>query len=345
MASPEIHRLLAKAFNQGESEKFPLILEMMVGPEAAELLLALPATAEELAGKFAKPQDALQPILDKGFELGLLLKRPGEGNVVRYHLCAEIVESILVDSRNDQLGDHFFDLWREEYREFVERLGPVEVPRPPGRVLPVEGVVGTAQTILPYESLRTILEKAERRVVLDCVCRKRAQNCENPIRNMCFWLDDAANYFLERGTGREITVDRGMEVFWQAERLGLVHLTDILLYENTPSKVGWICNCCPCCCAIIKTAKRSKGTRDLMRSFRAEVNSHLCDRCGLCGGFCYFGAFRKAEDGLPIINPDHCVGCGLCASQCTRDAIRLIRIEDPALPEETQKQIILAIGE
>ncbi|MCK4547118.1 MAG: 4Fe-4S binding protein [Candidatus Eisenbacteria sp.] len=345
MASPEIHRLLAKAFGKGDSESFPLILEMMVGPAAAELLMALPATADELAQRFPGSGQQLQSVLDKGFEQGLLLKRDSPGGGIRYHLSGEITETILVDARNDGLGDRFLDLWREEFREFVETLGPVDDPYDVARVIPVEGMIGTAQTVLPYESLRAILEKAERRVVLDCACRKRAQNCDMPIRNMCFWLDDAANYFLERGAGREITVERGMEIFWQADQLGLVHLTDVLLYENTAARVGWICNCCTCCCAILKKVRRSKGTVTLMRSFRAEVNSLLCERCGLCGRFCHFGAFRFNDDGVPVIDADRCVGCGLCASQCAHDAIKLVRVEDPGIPESTQRQIIEAIGE
>jgi len=345
MPSPEIHQLLANAFGQGNSRTFPLILEMMVGPDAAELLLALPATAEELASSFSKPLGQIQAILDRGFQRGLLLERTGEDGRVRYHLSQPAEETILSDHRNDQLGEPFLDLWRRNFEEFVTGLGPTEKTSESGRVLPIENLVGTAETILPYESLRQILERAETRVVLDCMCRKRAQKCEYPIRNMCFWLDDAARYFLKRGAGREITVDRGMEIFWQAEKLGLVHLTDVLLYENTPAKVGWICNCCPCCCSLIQRVRRSKGTVSLMRSFRAEVDSTLCDRCGLCAHRCHFGAFRLLEDDLPLIDPEHCVGCGLCASHCANDAIRLVRIEDPGVPAPTKRRILEAIGE
>jgi len=343
--SPEIHNLLAKAFGKGNSESFPQILEMMLGHEAAELLLRLPATPYELSETCSKPAEEIQAVLDKGFEQGFLLKRRTETGDTRYHISGRIEETLLADARNDDVGEGFLDLWRKNFDEFVDGLGPAEERSYAARVMPIESAVGTAQTILPFERLRETLEKAERRVVLDCMCRKRAQKCDMPIRNMCFWLDEAADYFLSRSVGREVTIDRGMEIFWQAEKLGLVHLTDVLLYENTPSKVGWICNCCPCCCSLIQEVRRSKGTVDLMRSFRAEVNSLLCERCGLCGGRCYFGAFRFREDGVPVIRPDHCVGCGLCASHCAHDAIQLVRVEDPGVPEKTKRAVIHAIGE
>lgn len=345
MPAPEVHRLLARALGKETSETLPQILEMMVGEESARLLLALPATARELTDKFSMPETQVQAILQRGFEQGLLLEREAPEGQVRYHLSEDIAETILSDARNDRLGDAFFDLWRRNFQEYLAELGPAEEPYDLARVLPIEGMLGTAQTILPFESLRKILERAERRVVLDCMCRKRAQNCDFPIRNMCFWLDDAANYFLKRGVGREVSLERGMEIFWQAEKLGLVHLTDVLLYEYTPSKVGWICNCCPCCCSLLQKVRRSKRTIHLMRSFRAEVDALLCERCGLCAGRCHFGAFRMEDDGLPVINPEYCVGCGLCASHCALDAIRLVRVEDAGTPTPTRRRILQAIGE
>ncbi len=345
MPSPEVHKLLAKAFGKGESNAFPAILQMLVGSGGAELLLSLPATPDELAAKFSTSPDEIRSILDRGFRRGLLVKREAPEGKTCYHLSGRATETILGDARNDRVAHEFLHQWQEYYEEFVDRLGPVEEPKMNARVLPVESMVGTAETILPFEKLRGILERAKRRVVIDCMCRKQAQNCDMPIRSMCFWLDEAADYFLSREVGREITVDRGMEIFWQAEKLGLVHLTDIILFENTPAKVGWICNCCNCCCALLKEVRRSKGTVGLMRSFRAEVNPFLCESCGLCGGVCYFGAFRFQEDGVPAIRADHCVGCGLCASRCAQKAIRLVRVDDPDVPEKTKRAIIHAIGE
>ncbi len=345
MASPEIHRLLARAFGKGDSKAFPAILEMMVGTPAAELLLSLPATPEGLSEKFSQPPDTIRAVLDRGFDQGLLVKREGEGGGIRYHLSGRIEETVLGDPRNDEAGHGILDLWREDFETHLAGLSGLKEHRYAARVLPVESVVGTTQTILPFERLREILERAHRRVVLDCMCRKRSRKCEMPIHNMCFWLDDAAEYFLGRGVGREVTVDRGLEILWQAEKLGLVHLTDILLFENSPAKVGWICNCCSCCCSYLRQIRRSRGTVGLLRSFRAEVNSLLCERCGLCAGRCYFGAFRFRNDGVPVIHPDRCVGCGLCAANCEHGAIRLVRIEDPGVPETTRRAIIHAVGE
>jgi heterodisulfide reductase subunit A len=81
----------------------------------------------------------------------------------------------------------------------------------------------------------------------------------------------------------------------------------------------------------------------------ADINTELCNSCGLCAKTCAFGAIEYIDKSHP---PNFikaiCKGCGTCAAECPRDAINIIHYTneqilaqiDAALSEKPDKKII-----
>jgi ferredoxin len=74
----------------------------------------------------------------------------------------------------------------------------------------------------------------------------------------------------------------------QSKRKGLVgcvqHYKDAML-----GRFYAICNCCVCCCGALQA--RLRGTPLLASSgYVSRADPDLCTGCGLCVGFCPFGA-------------------------------------------------------
>jgi ferredoxin len=159
---------------------------------------------------------------------------------------------------------------------------------------------------------------------------KTNPECKAPVDN-CLVFGIPARYVVDEGIGRYITVDETMEILKEAEKYGLVHLT-----QNTVDKQGFICNCCSCCCGILSTAKKYNlwnlfQKTDYIPVFYMET----CKHCKKCVNICPFYAISyisgdkedKSEDEI-IVREDICIGCGLCASNCPSDSIKLKKIRD-----------------
>ena len=58
---------------------------------------------------------------------------------------------------------------------------------------------------------------------------------------------------------------------------------------------------------------------------RAAVICCPDPECLRCVSACAFGAIKIGKDGLPVSDPDRCVGCGGCTAICPEAAVRLFK--------------------
>ena len=64
-----------------------------------------------------------------------------------------------------------------------------------------------------------------------------------------------------------------------AEEAGLVHVT----YNAEREPIMFFCNCCPCCCVVLRALKQFKTPYIIARSnFVAVVEEESCTGCGVC---------------------------------------------------------------
>jgi H+/Na+-translocating ferredoxin:NAD+ oxidoreductase subunit B len=133
--------------------------------------------------------------------------------------------------------------------------------------------------------------------------------------------------FKKRSYGRAISKEDAYGVLKKAEDAGLVHLT-----WNLESGQYFICNCCGCCCGVLRSINDLgiPASRVVNAHYYAEIDPDLCQACGTCADErCQVKAVEAGEDAYQVIK-ERCIGCGLCIDTCPAEAIKLVRKQ----PEE-----------
>jgi len=220
--------------------------------------------------------------------------------------------------------EELFELWRQfsetDYPRLLELVTNVNMPSFM-RVIPIGETIEAKSRVLSYEDARAMLESSSSLAVTTCVCRKLMQRCDRPLE-VCLQLNRSAEYAVRRGTGRKVTLDEALAILATASDAGLVHMT-----ENTAGRNNVLCNCCTCCCEMLRFAGDPKTRGVLAPSrFAARVNGDECTGCGLCSEVCPMDAVAVGDSGVAVVTGDACIGCGLCANACPAGAVGLVEV-------------------
>ncbi|MBN1993466.1 MAG: 4Fe-4S binding protein [Anaerolineae bacterium] len=198
------------------------------------------------------------------------------------------------------------------------------------RVIPVEESIPVDIEIFPYERASELLAGAKSWAVRDCICRVQQQlvgkGCDRPVEN-CLIFAPVENAFASSGVNRAITKEEAFRILREAEAAGLVHSAGNYRHEHF-----YICNCCPCCCGIMRgVAEFGLATAVAHSDFLAVVEPEICAGCGDCLERCHFGALAIPAE-VCLVDPTRCVGCGLCATVCSTGALHLERRTEGDVP-------------
>jgi electron transport complex protein RnfB len=208
----------------------------------------------------------------------------------------------------------------EQY--FVEAQGAITRQSPPiHRVIPVEEAVPANIEILPYERASALLENAKSWGVRDCICRVQQKLIG------CLSFAPVEGVFDHSETTRPITKEEAFRILSEAEDAGLVHSPG-----NFRDGHYYICNCCTCCCGVMRgLAEFSVPMAVATSSFVAVVDAGVCAGCGDCLARCQFGALAVPYD-VCLVDAGRCVGCGLCTTVCPSEALHLERRPEGEIP-------------
>jgi len=319
-----------------------LILEELFTPEEAHLALSMSFKALE-AGEIAKSGAISEPeafsLLESMASKGIIYCVKSKGTI-RYALMPPMpgfFEFSLVKGEDSVKTRRQGALW-EEY--FTNALGSAmhDTKIPMSRVIPVNKKIPYGMDIFPYEESVEIVKRAKRIALGQCQCRLSARKCDAPL-DVCLMLDNWADFVIDRGLAYPIKVEKAIDALERSEEAGLVHTT-----TNTKSSVSYICNCCTCCCFMLRGATEL-GHKTLASSrFMAFVDEHCCIGCEECLEICKFKALEMNDQGVAQVIQDGCVGCGLCSSMCPEDAISMVLRTDPLKPYDSGRELLLDIA-
>ncbi len=328
MANQDVYKELSKKLMMENSEILPKIWGVICTEEEAEIENLLPGTVEDIAKRAGKGVDGTNAIIQSLFHKGAAFEYVRDEKT-HYRMPRHVVQfhdsSILWKEAPPEL----IDLWVEfvnhkEYQQLLELAVEVKLPAFL-RVVPINEAIEAKNQVLVYEDAAKLVEDAKSLAVVDCVCRKSMKKCNAPVE-VCLQLNRGADYTIKRGTGRKIDAQEAFSILKKSEEAGLVHMTD-----NRAGKVNIICNCCRCCCEILRYATNIK-TKDILAPsrYQASLDEDECTSCGVCVDVCPTEALSLTEDDVLEIDTANCIGCGLCASTCPVEAIILkeIRAED-----------------
>lgn len=221
----------------------------------------------------------------------------------------------------------------EDFNEYLPHLFQPEVWRavPQLRTIPITENIRVEREILPYERAEYLVREQEKIAVAPCICRREhsmiGEGCERPLET-CLIFGSPAEYYVENGLGRFISVEEALEVLTLAQEAGLV------LQPSNSKQIVNICCCCGCCCQVLKSFKRHPQPASLVSTpFVVVADRELCIGCGDCLERCQMEALSLIDE-LVVPDEARCIGCGLCVTACTTESLRLVR-----KPQEEQHQV------
>ncbi|MCP4135308.1 MAG: 4Fe-4S dicluster domain-containing protein [bacterium] len=328
-----------------KSKAFDEILKILYTPEEVALAIHMsfkaksieyiaeasslsPEEAEKILESMAAKAVIISRDKDSGREYALLPTIPG------------VFEFPFMKGGGTPMHDKLGKLW-EEYHH--EGMGAAFAGNPTSqmRVVPVEKSLDSQTQVHPYEEVASLIERSDYIALTECACRVSVKGCDAPT-DVCLVFSFTGKFLVERGYAREINKKEAMEVLDRSEENGLVHTSN-----NSADKAGVICNCCSCCCTVLRGKTQLNHPHAFSTSrFEALVESDGCTNCGVCyEDRCPVKAIEVKDDAA-FVDTKNCIGCGLCVSTCPTEAIKMIERENiPEIPASIKEMGIKVLQE
>jgi electron transport complex protein RnfB len=316
------------------------VLEWIFTPEEAELAIQLKLsgeTVEELSTRLNRSKDELEGLLEvmhsKGQISSWMSKSAGARKYGLLPFAVGIYEEQLnrMDEEFAQILEQYFS-HETGFRKFVATR-PVVF-----QVIPVNQSVSTELEIHSLEKAEQLIESSASWGVRECVCRKQkdliGEGCDYP-RSVCLaFAPNKENAFDDDEFTKSITKEESLRLLRESEEAGLIHCT-----YNVQSGRTFICNCCTCCCGVLRNVEKLENPREHIRTdFIMTVNAEMCTGCESCVDRCQFDALSVPED-VCVVDIKRCIGCGVCAIVCPEGALELVRDESANKPEQPANQL------
>jgi Na+-translocating ferredoxin:NAD+ oxidoreductase subunit B len=332
--SDEIYRKLAKVldtlpsgFPSTESGLEIKILKKIFASDEADLFCDLKLNFEtpaQIAKRIGRPLEELDEKLTSMWKRGLVFGAV-LGPLKVFKMMPWIVgiwemQLNRLDRELAELAEQYSLIFGEQFIKYKPQVM---------QVIPIEKEISAKQEALPYEQVSNIIESSKSFAVAECICRKEqhllGKECKKP-RETCLALAPLPGIFENSPWGRPISKEEAYGVLQKSEKAGLVHMTG-----NVQSGHFFICNCCGCCCGVLRGINTLGIPPNIVNShFYAEVDPNVCIACGTCKDErCQINAIEQGEETYRVIK-EKCIGCGLCVSTCPSDAIKLVHKQ----PEE-----------
>ena len=231
------------------------------------------------------------------------------------------------------------------------QLGRVFVNEPAlADARPVAGSnVYGALHVLDHERASEVIQTAEHMGVGVCYCRHKAEHvgraCAAP-RNICMTFGGTADSLIRHGYARRVDAAEGMDLLAEAHASRLVQFG-----ENVQRDVGFICNCCGCCCEAMIAARRFGRLNPVhTTNYLPHVDAATCNGCAKCVDACPVEAMtlvsandpQKPRKRRAELDVDLCLGCGVCTRICPTSGLWLeARPERVITPVDTLHRTVL----
>ena len=312
------------------------ILQHLFTPEEAKMATQLSMIPEPLSRIYQRVKKTGMSIGELEHILGHMVDK---GSILLSKKDGKKLYSVIplaVGSFELQLGritrDFGQDMKQYLWGEFGKEMFQTKIPQL--RTIPIEKSIPTPDKyqVSTYDNVREIIENVGGQIaVVNCVCRQTkdviGESCiKTNLRETCIVYRDNTEYYLNHGIGRSISKEEALGILEKAQEAGLV-----LQPENTQHP-GFVCCCCGDCCGILTTVKKFPRPAEFYASnYYAEVDSELCNGCGICVEQCQTEALTVVN-GVAIVNLDRCIGCGNSAVSCESNASQLRKKEVELLP-------------
>lgn len=194
------------------------------------------------------------------------------------------------------------------------------------QVIPVESEIPNQHQALSYERVSSIIESSESLMYFDCVCKKEkgllGEPCDRPVQVCTAYAPVPGVFENNHFGGKTMTRQEAYELLDRTEKAGLVHLA-----WNVQSGHYFICNCCGCCCGVLRGINELgiDASTVINSNYYAQIDPELCEACGICADErCQVNAIEDDGSSYRVV-VEKCIGCGLCVTTCPNQAVSLVR--------------------
>jgi len=351
MTKNDAYTALAARHGYANSVRYRRILEYLMTPRQAELVVLLPMKFDELAKKLGMDVAKVKREVEGLYRKGVIFAR-GPENLEESSFALAVVQlhdiTMCSFERDDVRDKKLFELWddfcvNEWDPDQVSSWLKLDVPQ--GRIVPAYKAIVNSPEILPYEDMRQIVGSARSIAVSYCTCRRRkgalGKKCQKSHDMVDVQFNLAAEYLVSRNAGKRLTQEEAMALIDQCEEEGLIHTCE----NSTRMRPRWgMCNCCTDCCMVYEPVFRFQApvTKCIAKSrYEARIEDDDCTGCEICVEWCPFGAIKMAKvkgskKEKASIDAEKCMGCGVCVFKCDYQALNL-KLVRPAehIPQPT----------
>ena len=320
------------------------ILRKIFSSEDAEIALRLspiPEPVEAIAARLGRPIEEARVTLDAMAEKGQIGSFTAKGRQL-YVLVPFVIG--IYEFQLGRVDEELAELMAEYEPALMQALGGTEPAL--ARVIPINAPIDAEHQVLRYEDVRQMIEEAKSFCVRDCICRKEraieGKRCEHTLENCLTFSDEEHAFDYHSYGGRIISKEEALAILDAAEQEGLIHCT-----YNIQHGHRWICNCCACCCGLLRGLKAHNAPHVVAGSnYVALIDAENCSACGTCADErCAMDAIVRDNGSYKVI-VERCIGCGVCTITCPGESITLVlRPEsEQDLPPEDIKAWMMTRG-
>lgn len=216
-------------------------------------------------------------------------------------------------------GSADFPTGFQPYR-IIPHEGTVTGRKEAGRI-PMNLEIPDTREVLDMDRLSRILSERRSIAVTKCICRNSQEKngtrkCDYPLE-VCIGFDAVADGMIATGAGKRITAEECERIVKTSREMGLMQII-----SNSEEPLA-MCNCCKCCCGVVKSMARFETTVGTVSRYIAQMTDPSeCIRCKACVKVCPMETI-SIRDGHAEIFGGKCFGCGLCVSKCPEGILRM----------------------
>ena len=109
--------------------------------------------------------------------------------------------------------------------------------------------------------------------------------------------------------------------------------------SNVASGIGYVCNCCGCCCGILRGITHLKRPTAVATSaYIVDFDQDECADCDACLDRCQVKAIVRTDEGVRV-DLDRCIGCGVCNLVCPTDALKMKKRPNPPVVPKNWREL------
>jgi ferredoxin/DNA-binding Lrp family transcriptional regulator len=344
MTKNDLYTSLAERHGYKDSLRYRCILEYLMTPKQAELVVLMPMKYDELAKKLNMSASAVKKEVERLYRKGVIFAR-GPENLEESSFALAVVQlhdiTMCSFDRDDVRDKKLFELWDDFC---VNEWDPDQVAdwmkreQPQGRIVPAYQAIPNSPETLPCEDMRQIINSARSIAVSYCTCRRRkgaiGKKCNKSHAMVDIQFNVSAEYLISRNAGKRLSREEALALIDQCEELGLIHTCE----NSTRMRPRWgMCNCCTDCCMIYEPINRFQAsvTKCIAKSrYEAQLDEGLCTGCEICVDWCPFGAIKMikpkgSKEEKAFVDTEKCMGCGICVLKCDYQALSLKLVRPP----------------